>query len=123
MRNINRLTILTLILLAFISTTTTSFASSIKDRMITRLPTIKALKVSGAVGEDNKGLLYIRDKNHPDIAVVQAENADRQKVYSIIAKKQGTSPAFVGMRRASQISAKAKVGEWLQDKAGNWHQK
>ena len=47
---------------------------------------------------------------------------DREKVYHAIAKQQGATVELVGQRRALQIAAKAKPGEWVQNKKGEWHQ-
>lgn len=98
-------------------------AKEIRDRMIARLPAIKALKAKGIVGENNKGFLEFvgQKKEQPD--VVAAENQDRTKVYNAIAKQQGTTAELVGKHRAVQIAAKAQSGDWLQDANGKWYQK
>ena len=98
-------------------------AKEIRDRMISRLPEIKALKAKGLVGENNKGYLeYVgQQKEKPE--VVTAENQDRQKVYQAIAKQQGTTAELVGNHRAIQIAAKAQPGTWLQDANGKWYKK
>jgi len=99
------------------------FSAGIKERMRARVPEIKALKEAGVIGENNMGYLEIRG-NHPDHnALVTAENKDREKVYSAIAKQQGSDAQTVGKRRAMQISDKAKTGEWLQNKEGKWYHK
>ena len=98
-------------------------AQEIRDRMIARLPAIKALKAKGLVGENNKGFLEFVGQKKEKQDVVAAENQDRAKVYNAIAKQQGTSVELVGKHRAVQIAAKAQPGEWLQDANGKWYQK
>ena len=96
---------------------------AIKAEMEKRLPAIIELKSKGIVGEDNSGYLQFIGGKREKEAVVQAENQDREKVYSVIAKKEGVSVNQVGQRRATQIAEKAKKGEWLQSQGGKWHQK
>ena len=98
-------------------------AKEIRDRMIARLPEIKALKAKGLVGENNKGYLEFVGQQKEKQEVVTAENQDRQKVYKAIAKQQATTVALVGKHRAIQIAAKAPAGEWLQDANGKWYKK
>ena len=104
---------------------TNAYASSkaIKKRMIERLPTIRALKEKGLVGENNKGYLEFVGSKKEKADVIEAENADRKKVYNAIAKQQGTTVELVGTHRAIQIAQKAKPGEWLQDANGKWYKK
>ena len=97
--------------------------NAIKAEMEKRLPAIIELKSKGIVGEDNSGYLQFVGGKREKEAVVQAENQDREKVYSAIAKKEGVSVNQVGQRRATQIAEKAKKGEWLQSQGGKWYQK
>jgi uncharacterized protein YdbL (DUF1318 family) len=101
----------------------TAFSDEIKARMIARLPVLKDLKAQGVIGENNQGYLEYRGAERPNKEVVQAENQDRQAVYSAIAKQQGTTMELVGKQRAMQIAEKAGSGEWLQDASGKWYQK
>ncbi|MGD9139130.1 MAG: YdbL family protein, partial [Desulfobacterales bacterium] len=100
-----------------------SASDNIKQRMIDRLPIIKALKNKGVVGENNMGFLEFIGDQEEKADVVTAENKDRKAVYEAIAKKQGTTAEVVGKHRAAQISGKALAGEWLQDANGKWYQK
>ena len=104
---------------------TNAYASSkaIKKRMIERLPTIRALKEKGLVGENNKGYLEFVGSKKEKADVIEAENKDRKKVYGAIAKQQGTTVELVGKHRAIQLAKKAKPGEWLQDANSKWYQK
>ena len=100
-----------------------SSSSEIKQRMISRLPLIKALKDKGIVGENNKGFLEFIGGKKEGADVVQAENKDREEVYAAIAKQQGTTIEVVGKHRAIQITQNALAGEWLQDGNGKWYKK
>ena len=100
-----------------------AISGDIKQRMKDRLPEIIRLKASGVIGETNQGLLAFVGDNRQKQALVDAENKDRQLVYTAIAKQQGTTAAVVGQRRALQIAEKAKPGEWLQNTSGKWIQK
>ena len=104
---------------------TNAYASSkaIKKRMIERLPTIRALKAKGLVGENNKGYLEFVSSKQENADIVDAENKDRKKVYEAIAKQQGTTVDLVGKHRAIQIANKAQAGELLQDANGKWYKK
>jgi uncharacterized protein YdbL (DUF1318 family) len=52
--------------------------------------------------------------------LVEAENEDRRKIYTAIAKQQGTTAALVGKRRALQIAGKADPGTMIQGADGKW---
>ena len=119
------ITMISLLLSVILITGASAFAGSekIKARMKDRLPVINALKAEGIIGENNKGYLEFIGGNKAKEDVVNAENNDRKKVYSAIAKQQGTAFDLVGERRAKQIAKKAKPGQWIQDQSGKWHQK
>ena len=110
-------------ILAFFFTNAYSSSKAIKKRMLERLPTIRALKEKGLIGENNKGYLEFVGSKKENSEVIQAENEDRRKVYGAIAKQQGTTVELVGKHRAVQIAKKAKPGEWLQDANGKWYKK
>jgi len=98
-------------------------AGDIQSRMKSRLPTITKLKAQGLIGENNRGLIEYRSAKRPHQNVINQENADRQKVYQSIAKKQGAKVALVGQHRAAQIAQRAHKGTWLQDAKGKWYRK
>ena len=110
-------------MLGTLITTAYSASKAIKQRMIERLPVIKALKESGIVGENNKGYLEFVGQKKDKADVIGAENKDRQSVYGAIAKQQGTTVELVGKHRAIQIANKSQPGAWLQDANGKWYQK
>lgn len=98
-------------------------AGEIKDRMIARLPVVNELKAQGVVGENNRGYLEYRTKERPRADVVDAENQDRRTVFQAIAKRQNTTPEFVGQARAAQIADRQAAGTWVQDSSGTWSKK
>ena len=115
--------ILPVFILSFLITDGHSSSTTIKQRMIARLPVIKSLKDKGLVGENNKGYLEFVGKKKEQADVVAAENSDRKQVYEAIAKQQSTTAEVVGKHRAVQIAEKAQAGEWLQDANGKWYKK
>ena len=123
MKRITIIAILPVFILGFLITDGHSSSADIKQRMIDRLPVIKALKDQGLVGENNKGYLEFIGKKKEQENVVAAENSDRKQVYEAIAKQQSTTVEVVGKHRAVQIADKAQAGEWLQDANGKWYQK
>ncbi|MFC1513155.1 YdbL family protein [Thermodesulfobacteriota bacterium] len=98
-------------------------AAGVKERMRTRLPAINGLKAQGVIGETIAGYLDFVGKNRPKADLVAAENKDRRKVYTAIAKQQGVTVDVVGKRRALQIKKRAPAGSWFQSADGQWYQK
>lgn len=115
--------ILSILIPTFLITNGYSASQELKQRMIARLPAIKALKSKGLVGENNMGYLQFVGSKKEKEEVVNAENKDRKLVYGAIAKQQATTIEIVGKHRAIQIANKATPGEWLQDANGKWYQK
>ncbi len=112
-----------LIFSLFALTTTQAIGASVKDRMKARIPAINKLKDAGTIGENNQGFLQYLEKQRPEKSTVDAENSDRKKVYSAIAKKQGAEVKLVGKRRAKQIAKITKPGHSYQTSDGKWHKK
>ncbi len=104
-------------------TNLTHAEEDIKSRMKSRLPTITTLKAKGIIGENNKGYLAFLGSDKSKKDVIDAENKDRETVYTDIAKEQKTTAEVVGRRRATQIAEKANPGEWIQKESGEWYQK
>lgn len=96
---------------------------SVQARMRERLPQIDALKADGALGENNRGFLEVRENKGDASAVTRDENADRTTVYAAIARQTGSNPAAVGAARAKQIAANSARGVWLQRENGEWYKK
>lgn len=105
---------------------TVAFAESareIQHRMAARLGQVDELKAKGAVGENNRGFLDVRDGGGNAASVVADENRDREAVYAYIAKETGSSAESVGRARAKQLAAASKAGVWVQDESGAWKKK
>jgi uncharacterized protein len=123
MRNMKHLMPILLALFFVMFCVQTGFAQGIKDRMLSRLPVINELKAQGLVGENNQGFLEFRSGNKPNADVINAENSDRQEVYTAIAARQNATPALVGQTRAAQIAEKEAPGTWIQSADGAWTKK
>jgi uncharacterized protein YdbL (DUF1318 family) len=95
----------------------------VKARMKQRLAKIDELKASGAIGENNRGFVEVRDGGGGAADVVAAENRDREAVYAAIAKQAGSSADRVGRARARHIAAASAPGVWLQREDGGWYKK
>ncbi len=104
-------------------TATQAVGASLKNRMKARIPEINSLKDAGIIGENNRGYLDFLGSKQPKKNVLNAENSDRKKVYSSIAKKQGVDMLLVGQRRAKQIIKITKPGHKYQTADGKWHTK
>ena len=108
---------------AFLGTTFSVQADSIKERMLSRIPAINALKDKGTVGENNQGFLEFRNADTSQQTLINEENKDRRSVYGAIAKNQKVDIALVGQRRAKQISEIGSKGHWFQKPDGTWYKK
>ncbi len=122
MRFLKNITVITLFC-CFLLPALTLEASSVKERMAARLPEITQLKDKGLLGENNMGYLAYIKESKPQQDIVEAENADRGKVYAAIARKQGVSVDLVGKRRAKMLFERGKKGYWFQQQDGKWVQK
>lgn len=98
--------------------------AAIKQRIIERLDQIDALKIAGKVGENNKGLLEQRSMLTPaETQLMNAENADRRALYTLVAQRLGLTTTVVGQGRAEELRKNSAKGVWLQAPDGNWYQK
>ena len=98
--------------------------ASIKQRILERVKSVDALKISGAVGENNKGFLEQRAALDPQqTKTMNEENSDRRALYAILGKRLGLSVTVVGQGRAESIRNKSAPKVWLQDPSGKWYQK
>jgi len=100
-----------------------AFADDVKARMKSRLPEIVKLKAQGLVGETARGYLAHVTSSTAGRDIVDAENADRKSVYTLIAGQQGVSIEKVEILRARQIVDNANAGEFLQKPDGTWYRK
>ena len=56
-------------------------------------------------------------------SVIEAENADRKKLYQLLASETNASAAQIGERNAMRNYQNAKAGEWLRTRDGVWKKK
>ncbi|HEY0945515.1 MAG TPA: DUF1318 domain-containing protein [Opitutaceae bacterium] len=96
---------------------------AVRARMAQRLPQIDALKQQGALGEDNRGYLSVRENKANAGSLAAEDNRDRGVVYEAIAKQTGSTSDAVGRARAKQIAASSAPGVWLQKEDGSWYRK
>jgi uncharacterized protein YdbL (DUF1318 family) len=96
---------------------------AVRARMAQRLGQIDQLKSSGALGENNRGLLEVRDGGGDAASVSTAENRDREVVYAELAKKTGSTAENVARARAKQLAQSSAAGVWLQGEDGKWYKK
>ena len=123
---ITRLALFVVALFALTVTATPAFAQSaaeIRSKMAQRLPQIDELKSKGAIGENNRGFVEVREAQGNAAQVVAEENRDREAVYALIAKETGATPDAVGRARAKQIANQSRPGVWVQDESGKWARK
>lgn len=55
--------------------------------------------------------------------LVDEENADRRELYKLIAEKEKTTPEKVAERNAARNFQKARSGEYLKTRPGEWKKK
>jgi uncharacterized protein len=96
---------------------------AVKARIAQRLSKLDELKAKGALGENNRGLVEVREGSGDAASVAAEENRDRETVYAAIAKQAGTSPDQVGHARAKKIAESSAAGVWLQHEDGTWYKK
>ncbi len=95
----------------------------IKGRMLSRKPSLDALKDKGIVGEGVDGYVHVRSNSGDAQNVVNAENADRRTVNEIIAKKEGAPVEKVSRTVAVKLIEGSKPGHWIRKADGSWYQK
>lgn len=93
-------------------------------RFSKRRPAIDEWKTKGVIGEAPAGYLafIIEDAPEDVCELVKAENADREQLYTAIAKKESTTPELVGNLRAEHIADRARPGDYLMNAKGKWIQ-
>jgi uncharacterized protein YdbL (DUF1318 family) len=88
-----------------------------------RFSELKALKVKGLVGENNRGYVEAIGGGADVKVVVNAENADRKAVYLAIVEQNELGDgvlATVEQVFASVQRDKAVAGEKIQESSGSW---
>ena len=117
---------LLLLVSAFVLPASADEMDSLKESFKKRYPQLQSLKSAGKIGETAGGMAEaVNAAAAADAAVkstVAAENADRTKLYALMAAQEGVTPAVVAKRNALRNFGKANPGEWLKDDKG-WRQK
>ena len=116
-------TILALTFFGFAARALADDVADAKQHIAARQSDVAALKQSGALGENNRGLLEVRAAGGNAASVAADENRDRGVLYAEVAKKTGVSADEVGRARAKQIAANSAAGVWLQHDDGSWYKK
>lgn len=101
----------------------TVHSASIREDMVSRSQTVKALKDNGLAGENNQGFLVLRAADNERQSLVNLENRDRSAVYEAIGKSRGVAASLVGERRAKMIAENGSSGHWLQRADSTWYRK
>jgi uncharacterized protein YdbL (DUF1318 family) len=106
---------------------------SLKDSIRTRSDSIKPYMDKGNVGLNRDGLLVVRStegvnlKERAEVQqLVDAENRDREALYSEIAKANNFPREKIPDIKkifAKSWTDQARSGWWLQDAQGNWKRK
>ena len=95
----------------------------LRESFKARYPQLQAAKRDGKVGETAAGFIEAVKSSGDVASLVTAENGDRQKLYDILAKKEGITAAQVAQRNGERNFARAQPGEWLKGTDGKWTQK
>ncbi len=87
-----------------------------------RFDQLRALKSSGAVGENNHGYAEVLKQEGPAGDIVAAENRDRKVIYQTIAEQNGLENAISTIESVfAQVQRdKAGPGEQVQMEDGRW---
>jgi uncharacterized protein YdbL (DUF1318 family) len=99
--------------------------ADLKERFKERASTLLSLRNAGTVGETFDGMVALVKGQAGDdaAAIVSAENADRAKLYALIASKQGVKAEIVGERNAIRNFKNAEPDHYLKTRDGSWVQK
>ena len=88
-----------------------------------RFSEVTSLEASGVLGENNCGLLEIRDQGQANSSLqklLSDENSDRAVIYTGVAKKNGTSVSDVHKIYSQKLQENAPAGTPIQDASGSW---
>ena len=94
------------------------------DSMKARLGDLVAAKDAGSIGEGVDGYVHLRDSgNAAARKLVDAENADRKKLFISLAGKTGGTVQAVAGKFSKALASKAKAGHWFRKSSGVWVKK
>ncbi len=99
--------------------------AELKSSFDGRSAQIAAAKAVGTIGECTDGMVAaVTVPADPAIvALVEAENGDRTRLYQLLASETNASTAQIGERNAMRNYQNAKAGEWLRTRDGQWKKK
>jgi len=98
--------------------------AELQERFKQRYAQIQKLKTAGTLGETYLGYLGAPAAiDDAASALMNDENADRKKLYTLIADKEETTPEKVAERNAVRNFGKAQSGEYLKGPDGSWKKK
>jgi uncharacterized protein YdbL (DUF1318 family) len=120
-----------LALVLCVPTSAADTKAELKVRFEQRYPQLQQSKKAGKVGENWQGYVEVVEaKFAKDAAIadlIEQENADRTKLYAIIARDQSkdrkVSPAQVAERNARRNFSEAKGHEFLRTRDNIWMQR
>ena len=99
----------------------------LRARMKERYALLQELKAKGRIGETREGWIEaVNEENANDEAlkkIIGDENADREKLYQIMAQRTETTPKAVGEQNALRIFQKAGPDEFFKGADGKWRAK
>ena len=99
--------------------------AELKSSFDSRTAQLSAAKASGSIGECTDGTLALVgelvDTNLSTL--IEAENADRKKLYHVLASENNATATQIGERNAMRNYQNAKIGEWLRTRDGVWKKK
>lgn len=98
-----------------------------RKRFAERRAALNAALKEQLIGENNRGFLELRADDAKVSAelkkLVEAENADRTTIFTNIARRQNSTPEFVGERFAARMAERAPSGIPIQNVQGEWNVK
>jgi len=99
--------------------------AELKSSFDSRSTQLSAAKVTGSIGECTDGTVaLVGDVVDANLSsLIEAENADRKKLYQLLASETNATAAQIGERNAMRNYQNAKVGEWLRTRDGIWKKK
>ncbi len=97
----------------------------LRGRFEARFQALQADKTAGHIGETYLGYVEaVRGGLAPEVQVlVDQENADRSRLYALIAASEKVTAEQVAARNAERNFRSAKSGEWLKGRDNKWVQK
>ena len=111
-------------MMLFLVATAADELGEAKQRIQSRQGDLASLKDRGVLGENNRGYVELRGADTAGAGrLASDENRDREVLYSVVAKRTGTSTEQVGRARAREIAQSSRPGVWVQDDSGRWAKK